>query len=102
MHAGLRRLLEVERAGIFLDFDGTVSEIVPVASEARPVPGAPEVLEELAGALSLVALVSGRSAHELVRWFGPELEIWGVHGAQRAHEGSVRLAEPVAAYADLM
>jgi len=33
-----------DRAGVFLDFDGTVSEIVEMPSDARPVEGAREVL----------------------------------------------------------
>jgi trehalose-6-phosphatase len=27
-----------ETAGIFLDFDGTLSEVVPVPADARPAP----------------------------------------------------------------
>jgi trehalose-6-phosphatase len=46
-------------AGLFLDFDGTLSEIVPVASSARPVEGVPELLRKLAGRFALVAVVLG-------------------------------------------
>jgi trehalose 6-phosphate phosphatase len=81
-----------DRAGIFLDFDGTLSEIVPVPSDARPVKGAPDLLSELASRFAVVAIVSGRSATELVEWLGPEVEIWGVHGAQRTTDGKVELS----------
>lgn len=97
----LRPFLEhPESAGVFLDFDGTLSEIVPVPSNARPVEGALELLAEMARRYAVVAIVSGRSAHELVDRLGPDVEIWGVHGAQRTANGVVTLApraEPFAA-----
>ncbi|HKX25166.1 MAG TPA: trehalose-phosphatase [Actinomycetota bacterium] len=67
------------RAGIFTDFDGTLSEIAPTPGEAVAVPGARETLEALAGMYDLVAVVSGRRAADVaallgrpagVRWFG--------------------------------
>lgn len=91
-----------ERAGIFLDFDGTLSEIVHVPSDARPAEGAADVLRALAAAYAVVAIVSGRSAHDLVEWLGPEIEIWGVHGAQRATAGEVQLSPLAAPFAELM
>ena len=103
MDARLERLLrDPPRTGLFLDFDGTLSEVVPVASEARPLEGAGEVLTELARRVGLVAVVSGRSARELVAWLGPEVEIWGVHGAQRALAGAVELSEDARPHAGLM
>jgi trehalose 6-phosphate phosphatase len=89
-------------SGIFLDFDGTLSEIVHVPSEARPVEGVPETLAELGRRFAVVAVVSGRSAEELLKWLGPDVEIWGVHGAQRAVGGEVVLSERAAPYAELM
>ena len=89
-------------AGIFCDFDGTLSEIVHVPSAARPVDGAREILAALACKYRLVSVVSGRSAHQLVEWLGPDVEIWGVHGAQRALGGQVELMEPAAGFAPLM
>ena len=90
------------RAGIFLDFDGTLSEIVSVPSDARPAEGAAELLGDLARRYAVVAIVSGRSAHELVEWLGPDVEIWGVHGAQRAVAGDVQLSPLAARFAPLM
>jgi trehalose 6-phosphate phosphatase len=91
-----------ETAGLFLDFDGTLSEIVHLPWEARPVENARDVLEKAALRFALVAIVSGRSAHQLVQWLGHQLEIWGVHGAERTVDGSVVLSEVAEAYADLM
>lgn len=89
-------------AGVFLDFDGTLSEIVHVPHEARPLRGARELLGEMAHRLGLVAIVSGRSAHQLVEWLGPEVEIWGVHGAQRAVAGEVELSDLASPFEELM
>jgi trehalose 6-phosphate phosphatase len=91
-----------DRSGIFLDFDGTLSEIVHVPSAARPIEGARELLAELAARYAVVAIVSGRSAHELVDWLGPDVEIWGVHGAQRAVDGRVELSPAAAPFEELM
>ena len=99
----LRPFLErPEAAGVFLDFDGTLSDIVHVPSAARPVEGARDLLSALAQKLAVVAIVSGRSAHELLEWLGPEVEIWGVHGAQRTRDGRVELSPAAAPYEDLM
>jgi trehalose 6-phosphate phosphatase len=64
--------------------------------------GAPEVLRKLADRLRLVAVVSGRSAQQLLEWLGPAVEIWGIHGAERTVEGRVELSERAAPYADLI
>ena len=78
-----------ERAGLFLDFDGTLSRIVHRPSEARPFEGATDVLDGLATHYRVVAIVSGRSAAELLEWLGPGVEIWGTHGSERTANGRV-------------
>ena len=85
-------------AGIFIDFDGTLSHIVDVPSDARPAGGATQALASLADHFALVAIVSGRGTGELVEWLGPKLEIWGVHGAERATDGEVTIAPEVRPY----
>jgi trehalose 6-phosphate phosphatase len=91
-----------ETSGLFLDFDGTLSEIVTIPGDARPYPGAVELLDRLARRLGLLAIVSGRAAGQLLEWLGPNIEIWGVHGAERVVDGSVVLSGSAAAYTDLM
>ena len=89
-------------SGIFADFDGTLSEIAHLPHDARPIEGAVEVLHELGERLGLVAIVSGRSATQLAEWLGPSIEIWGTHGAEYAHGGSISLTEQAARYEELM
>jgi trehalose 6-phosphate phosphatase len=91
-----------DTSGVFLDFDGTVSEIVEVPSEARPVAGAREVLSELARKVAVVSIVSGRSAQQLLEWMGSEIEIWGVHGAEHVVDGRVEFSDFAAPYASVM
>ena len=55
-------LIEAPSAtALFLDFDGTMSEIVPDPANAKPLPGVPDMLNTLSVRLALVAVVSGRS-----------------------------------------
>ena len=91
-----------ERAGVFLDFDGTLSEIVHVPDDARPFQGVPEVLERLATRYAVVAIISGRSAHQLLEWLGPGIEIHGVHGAESVRDGVVALSARAGPHTDLM
>ena len=88
-------LAQSERAGLFVDFDGTLAHIVDVPSAARPASGAAEALATLAEHLSIVAVVSGRATEELVQHLGGDLEIWGVHGAERATRGRIEVAPEV-------
>lgn len=90
------------RAGIFMDFDGTLSQIVLIPSDARPVEGAREVLARLAQRFAVAAIVSGRSAGDLLEWLGPDIEIWGVHGAETVFEGEVVLSPRAEPHRELM
>src|SRR5918992_3008948 len=89
-------------AGLFADFDGTLSEIVLLPHDARPLEGAVDLLNDLGRHFAVVAIVSGRSATQLVEWLGPEIEIWGTHGAEFAHGGSITLTDRAADYEELM
>lgn len=91
-------------AGIFLDFDGTLSEIAEMPGDARPIQGVPELLRDLADRYCVVTIVSGRSARQLVEWLGSDIDIWGVHGAERSTPGSrdVVLSPTAAPFAELM
>ena len=90
------------RAGLFLDFDGTLADIVADPAAARPAEGVAPLLSELTALLAVVAVVSGRSARQLVDWLGPEVEIWGLHGAERTAGGEVFLSEVAQEYVPLM
>ena len=91
-----------ENAGLYLDFDGTLSEIVHVPSEARPVTGARGLLERLAARFALVAVVSGRSAAQLLEWLGEGIEIWGVHGTESAVDGRIEISDAATPFVELM
>lgn len=88
--------------GLFLDFDGTLSHIVEVPSDARPAPGARDLLKGLSRKFGLTSVVSGRSAVELLEWLGPDVEIWGLHGAERTIEGRVEVSPRATPYVSTM
>ena len=72
-------------AGVLLDFDGTLAEVVARPELARPVPGAREALEALVGSYALVAVITGRRVEEvaaLVDVDGVSYE--GLYGMQQA------------------
>ena len=87
-----------ERAGVFLDFDGTLSEIAAVPEAAVAIPGAAETLEGLARRFRLVALVTGRQVAEVERRMGrPEgVRVFGLYGLERdsGDEPSSRASAP--------
>lgn len=71
------------RAGIFCDFDGSLSPIVPDPEEARAVRGARAALARLALRFGLVAIVSGRSVGSLGRRLRvPRVLLVGLHGIE--------------------
>jgi trehalose 6-phosphate phosphatase len=57
-------------SALCLDFDGTLSAIVPDPVGARPWPGVPELLARLAARFALVAVISGRPADFLHQVLG--------------------------------
>jgi trehalose 6-phosphate phosphatase len=72
------------RAGIFCDFDGTLSTIVDDPARARPLPGAAAVLGRLAGVYGTVAVVSGRPAAFLREHLGGRgIALHGLYGLER-------------------
>ena len=57
-------MLASGRAGLVTDVDGTISPIVALPEDARVLPEARQALSELRDVLTLVAVVSGRTATE--------------------------------------
>jgi trehalose 6-phosphate phosphatase len=73
------------QAGLFLDFDGTLSNIVARPEMARPVPGAVDILSRLGHSYALVAIVSGRPDAQIKSLLPvPELEVVGLYGLVEA------------------
>ncbi len=86
-------------AGILTDFDGTISKIVPDASDATPVPGAVELLHELAHRYGVVAVVSGRPASFLsatlqMALHGSPLRAIGLYGMEEVGPDGRSLVPP--------
>ncbi|WP_214401849.1 trehalose-phosphatase [Pseudonocardia lacus] len=83
--AALRELAEVPRLLAAFDFDGVLSPIVEVPSQARPLPETARLLTELADQPdTVVALVSGRGLADLgaVSGFGAPMRLVGSHGGE--------------------
>jgi trehalose 6-phosphate phosphatase len=69
------------RAGVLLDMDGTLSEIVRRPELARIVPGAEEAIAALVDRYAAVAVISGRSSQEVrERVRVPGVKIVGSYG----------------------
>jgi trehalose 6-phosphate phosphatase len=92
--AGLAALLaDPGRALLGLDFDGTLSPIVPDPDQARAHPDVPPVLRRLAGLGVRLAVVTGRPAALAVEYGDlagvPGLEVLGHYGLERWRAGEV-------------
>lgn len=72
-----------ERAGIFLDLDGTLAPIVDTPDVTRVLPDVPIVLARLVRRLGVVAVVSGRRSEEVRRLVGVQgVQAVGTHGLE--------------------
>lgn len=92
--AGLAALLaDPGHALLGLDFDGTLSPIVPDPRDARAHPGAVPALRVLARRLGTVAVITGRPAAEAVEYGGlagvPGLLVLGHYGFERWSGGGI-------------
>ena len=89
----LRPLAEAPgRSALVLDFDGTLAGIVEDPRDARPLPGVPDLLADLAVTFALVAVVSGRPTEFLEEVLGspPGVVLAGLYGLDRALRGPER------------
>ena len=85
-----------DRAGVLLDFDGTLAEIVDRPEAASPLPGAVDVLAALSRRFHRVAVVSGRPVSFLAeRLPVPGLVLSGLYGLESWRDGEV-IAHPEA------
>ncbi|MFJ3959284.1 trehalose-phosphatase [Arthrobacter sp. NPDC090010] len=85
LKAAVAQLATAPQLLVALDFDGTLSPLVPHADDARPLPRSAAALKGLADLeATTTALVSGRSLHSLraVAKPGPRTVLVGSHGAE--------------------
>jgi trehalose 6-phosphate phosphatase len=82
---------------LLLDYDGTLAPFRVNRFEAQPFAGVRELLARIQkqGATRM-AVITGRPAGEIGPLLGLEsaLEIWGLHGAERAYPDGRRELEP--------
>ncbi len=88
--------LQTDRLGLLLDFDGTLSEFVPVLENAVIYPDVVQPLRQLTDRLALVGVMSGRSARDVERRVGIEGVVYvGNHGAEQIADGTLNVAKGV-------
>ncbi|MGD9710605.1 MAG: trehalose-phosphatase [Thermomicrobiales bacterium] len=75
--------LSASPAGLFADFDGTLSPVASKPDEAYLAPGGGEALSALLNSLDTVMIVTGRSARDASKRIGvPGLSVVGNHGLE--------------------
>jgi trehalose 6-phosphate phosphatase len=82
-----------DRAAVLVDFDGTLSPIVDVPSEAKPLEGAIDALAALAERYAVVAVLSGRPVAFLEPILPAKVVISGLYGLEVLRDG-VRIDHP--------
>jgi trehalose 6-phosphate phosphatase len=88
-------------AGLFVDFDGSLSPIVPDPATARALPAARDALARLVPVLGRVAVVSGRPAAFLVDALGISgLGYVGAYGLERVVGGEIVVDDRVRPWLD--
>lgn len=71
-----------DRAGLFLDFDGVLSDIVETHHGARPRPAIPDLLTDLVSVLGRVAVISGRPVSYLAEYLPTSVDLVGLYGLE--------------------
>lgn len=90
--------LDNESLALVTDFDGTLSEFVPVLDNAVIHPDALSPIGRLAARLRLTAVMSGRAAQDVEQRVGIDGVVYvGNHGAEQIEGGVLSAAEGVEA-----
>jgi trehalose 6-phosphate phosphatase len=80
----------LERTALCLDYDGTLSPIVPDPEAAKPLEGMVELLGRLARRAASVALISGRPAAFLAASAkAPGVRYYGLYGLEEIRDGEL-------------
>jgi trehalose-phosphatase len=83
-----------QRLTVFLDYDGTISEITPDIANAKPLPGAVDLITRMAGRPDRfrVVIISGRRTDTLTRLLGGAsgVTLVGNHGLEIMEPGGSR------------
>lgn len=95
-------MAEPDQLLVVLDYDGTLAPIVADPEQARPEPGALDVLARLAHRVARVAIVTGRPVHTLVHLagldalIGSRLVVLGAYGTESwdARTGQYEVPDP--------
>ena len=91
-HNVVRAIAEANRPGIVLDFDGTISEIVPTPESAVIHPRIAASLEVAVRNYSLVAVLSGRAVRDVAARVAVQgITYVGNHGAESIVNGQLRV-----------
>ena len=91
----LFQILTQEPAGLFSDFDGTLSPMAPTPDSASLAPGVRDVLKALTRRIELVGIVTGRAVDDARARVGvADLLYVGNHGLEWAEPG-VHVDHPV-------
>ena len=86
--AGLEPILaDPGRAGLFCDFDGTLSEIIDEPDLAQPRDGSAALLGDLAVPLGIVGVLSGRPVSFLEPFFPRSVLLAGLYGLETFVDG---------------
>jgi trehalose 6-phosphate phosphatase len=92
-------LVDPTSVGVFTDFDGTLAPIVDVPDQAVPLDGVVAALEDLAGRVARVAVISGRPVAFLQRFFTDSpVVLSGLYGLESVVDGELVIAPGAGAW----
>lgn len=101
--AALSPFLEApRRAGILMDFDGTLAPIVDAPEDALPLEGVPALLGRLAELYGRVGVVSGRPIHFLQSVLPAGVAMAGQYGLERLVAGEMVEQEQAGAWREVI